>query len=269
MNTKTAAEVWRNIGMMGAYSPAMSNRPAVMNIEQVLGKKGLSFAIDSHGSRMFKNGKFADTNSVLADILCTDFRRKERLLSAIRWLLTLPHCRGNIFCTDIDLSRQETERHIEQLCRQGLIINYTPVREGYKDGYTVTVNPQAKDFINKEFAQLYLANYIRRNIQVDELYYNVTLKDVNTQKTYKIDLIYRTGRSVHFVLACLNPKLMDRPELLERLKVSADRLRSNVSIVTSPSIEPQMLRTIMRFNTASNTRDVSVIKLDQLQHLPR
>ena len=218
---------------------------------------------------MAKNGRIADANSALADLYCSDFRHKEKLLSSIRRLATLQYCTDNIYNADISLSGQETGRHLEALYRQGLISSYAPIRNGYKAGYAVTVNPKARDFINKGFAQLYTANYIRRNIQVDELYYDVTLKDVHTQKTYKIDLIYRIGRSVHFVMICLNPKLMERQDLMERLKVSADRLRSNVSIIVSPSIEPQMLRTIMHFNIASNTRDVTVIKLDQLQHLPR
>ncbi|MBQ9110479.1 MAG: hypothetical protein IJY06_03825 [Oscillospiraceae bacterium] len=241
------------------YAPTTVN-----SVNQVLGMKQLAIAADASGRKLSQNGRKPIPNAALAESLSKDYRKYEVLLVRLRQIGSTSDCTGMIQYRDcVPLTPADVFGLIRQFHLQNLILSYAT----YTAGISVTLNPAAKSFFDKGFAQIHIAQYLCRRSPVDELYFDTTLRDVRTGDHLKVDCIYRKGGAVHFVLVCLNPNLLNMNHLLKRLTDTANRLKSNVSIVVSPSVEPLLLRELMHHLTNSNVRDVKIVKYDMLQHL--
>lgn len=148
-------------------------------------------------------------------------------------------------------------------------------RQGYSLSYKINVNYAGViEFIQKNFATFAVIDELksRMNQRIDEIYYDVKLKDRYTGASYHVDVMYRIGGTLYFIVIFLNKGILDQnPSMIERVNRSifnpVNRLRTNVSVVISPSANVKGLIKILRDYKNANAEMPTVVKFNNLDYL--
>lgn len=232
------------------------------NIIDVCRLKHLDFDIEpSTGYRRSKNGKHKSKNSELAEAVSEGYKYYEELHVALRRISSNSQGVGNIYYRDIGISANDIVNMIANLYKAGIVNRYTL----YGSYITVQLNPIAKRFYDKEFTQLHVVNYLNRYKVPNEIFYDCVLTDsYNSNEHYSIDVIYRTGEKVTFVITALSQKV-SLPAQIERITRLANRLKS-LTVVISPSVKNSELfqQLIPHLNRGVS---VNIIPFDQLNRM--
>ena len=231
-------------------------------VMSVLSAKHLTIHRDPQtGFLHSKDGRKNDPNQQLAEAMSVNYGYIETLLTRMRQLAASEVAAGLIQYSETGLIGSVLLAQVQSLCQAGIISRYAE----YSNGVYVQLNPEARSFLSKGFAQLYLTSYIRQHMCPDEIFYDVHLgEDRGGSETYVTDVIYRQGSSVKFTVIALNPKLDQMPQQLERLVRIANRLRSSVTIVVSPSINAQAFAYHINSMTDSKADMVKVVPYTRL-----
>ena len=172
---------------------------------------------------------------------------------------------GLIQYSETGLIRNVLLTQVQALCQAGIISRYAE----YATGIYVQLNSNARNFLSKEFAQLHLVNYIKQNMHPDEIFNEVHLgEDKGGSETYVADVIHRQGSSVKFTIIALNQRVDQMLQQMERLVRIANRLRSSVTIVVSPSIDAHAFAIRLNNMTDSKADIVTVVPYTRLALLP-
>lgn len=147
-------------------------------------------------------------------------------------------------------------------------------RQGYSLTYKINVNyDQVIAFIQKNFATFAVIDELksRMNQRIDEIYYDVKLKDRYTGASYHVDVMYRIGGTLYFIVIFLNKNILDQNAgMIERVNRSifnpVNRLRTNVSVVISPSANINGVIKILNYKN-ENAEMPMVVKFNNLNYL--
>lgn len=212
-----------------------------------------------------KDGRKNDPNQQLAEALSVNYGFLEPMFIRMRQIAANEVAAGLIQYTETGLVRNVLLTQVQSLCQAGIIRRYAE----YATGIYVQLNSNARNFLSKEFAQLHLVNYIKQNMHPDEIFYDVHLgEDKGGSETYVADVIHRQGSSVKFTIIALNQRVDQMPQQMERLVRIANRLRSSVTIVVSPSIDAQAFAIRLNNMTDSKADIVTVVPYTRLALLP-
>lgn len=204
--------------------------------------KRLVFGTDpSTGNHHSKNGKHRNKNSELAEAVSERYGYYEELHVAIRRISSNSQGVGNIYYRDIGITANDAVNMMANLYKAGIVNRYTP----YGSYMTIQLNPIAKRFYDKEFSQLHVVNFLNRYKAPNEVFYDCVLTDsYNSNEHYSIDVIYRTGEKVTFVITALSQKVC-LPAQVERITRLANRLKT-LTVVVSPSVNVYELLSQLR-----------------------
>ena len=241
-------------------------RSLLLNTQDVLAAKQLLIQRDPvTGYLRSKDGRKNDLNTPLAVSLGMNYPYFESMHGRLRQIAATDLASGLIQYNDVGLPKKVLCEQVDMLCQAGVINRYA----AYATGLFVELNKDAHSFITKGFAQLHLIDHIKQHKHPDELFYDVHLGETRgAPDTYVIDVMHREGSSVKFTLIALNQHLDKMPQQIDRLVRIANRLRSSVTIVVSPSIDVQAFS--IRFNNMidSRTSAVSVVPFTRHALLP-
>ena len=200
-----------------------------VSVNEILNKKKLAIAIDnSNQTRRSKDGRKIDPNTQLAREIALNYRRYEPL-----------HIRLRSLCTNTNHSGILNAAELTSLTFVDIVKRFTHYTVG---SIFVQFRNEAVDFYSKHFADIYICDLVR-GFKPDEIYYDVTLIDTasTTYSTLKIDVVYRKGAKVNFVVSALSGNVLNKNQL-ERLTKIANRLKYNVTFVISPSVPCDSVR---------------------------
>lgn len=241
-------------------------RQIPMNVQGVLAAKHLLIHRDPQTAFLrSKDGRKHDPNEQLAEALSVNYGFLEPMFIRMRQIAANEVAAGLIQYSETGLIRNVLLTQVQALCQAGIISRYAE----YATGIYVQLNSNARNFLSKEFAQLHLVNYIKQNMHPDEIFYDVHLgEDKGGSETYVADVIHRQGSSVKFTIIALNQRVDQMPQQMERLVRIANRLRSSVTIVVSPSIDAQAFAIRLNNMTDSKADIVTVVPYTRLALLP-
>lgn len=244
------------------YTPKPSN---ARNVRFVLEAKHLVFKRDmTTGALCSKDGRKSNPNLPLAEMISDNYGYNEPVFSRMRQIYATEQCAGLIGYSETGLSRIVLGNCIRMFTNAGIISRHTE----YSTGFYVQLNPEARNFVSKEFAQINVTNYIKLAFHPEEIYFDTTLcEDRNPAEHYTADVIYRIDSSVKFVTIALNPKLLCMPMQIERLVRLANRLRSSVTIVVSPSVDITALSNTLRSRLDPSTSMPYIVPYTRLSLL--
>ena len=212
-----------------------------VSVNEILNKKKLAIAIDnSNQTRRSKDGRKIDPNTQLARELALNYRRYEPLHIRLRSLCTNTNHSGILNAAELtSLTFVDIVNMLTFLRNAGVIERFTHYTVG---SIFVQFRNEAVDFYSKHFADIYICDLVR-GFKPDEIYYDVTLIDTasTTYSTLKIDVVYRKGAKVNFVVSALSGNVLNKNQL-ERLTKIANRLKYNVTFVISPSVPCDSVR---------------------------
>lgn len=236
----------------------MSN---AQTVSKVLSLKQLRFDIDqSTGKRRSKDGRKPNPNSPLAEAISYRYGYFEPVHVKIRAISSTEQNAGMINFNEFFAVRSDDILNlIISLKNAGVIIRYT----NYGTCIYIELNPNAKRFYDKEFAQLHVLNCVNKK-NADECYYDCTLLDSYGNAHYAVDLIYRENSKVTFVVTALSQKIMLSAQL-ERIVRLANRLKS-ITLVISPSVNISELMTKLKYTVNSGV-NIRIIPYTQLNLL--
>ena len=148
-------------------------------------------------------------------------------------------------------------------------------RMGYSITYKINVGYEGVNyFLQKGFATYAVMDAIKRKTfsPIEKMYYDVNLRDIHGKGTIHVDIMYKIGDRLYFVLVFMNKDLLNQdPNMIERVNRTlfgpVNRLRSNVSIVISPSVEVRGLIDIMRKYKDSNATAPIIVPFTDLRHI--
>lgn len=148
-------------------------------------------------------------------------------------------------------------------------------RQGYSLSYKINLDYAGViEFIQKNFATFAVIDELksRMNQRIDEIYYDVKLKDRYTGASYHVDVMYRIGGTLYFIVIFLNKGILDQnPSMIERVNRSifnpVNRLRTNVTVVISPFANVNGLIKILREYKNANAEMPTVVKFNNLDYL--
>ena len=241
-------------------------RQVPMNVQGILAAKHLLIHRDPQtGYLRSKDGRKNDPNQQLAEAMSVRYGFLEPMFIRMRQIAANEVAAGLIQYTETGLVRDVLLTQVQSLCQAGIISRYAE----YATGIYVQLNAYARNFLSKEFAQLYLVNYIKQTMHPDEIFYDVHLGEGRGgSETYVADVIHRQGSSVKFTIIALNQRLDQMPHQMERLVRITNRLRSSVTIVVSPSIDVQSFAVRLNNMTDSKADIVTVVPFTRLALLP-
>lgn len=249
------------------YAPAPQRQTA--SISSVLSMKGLAFDISAQGYKLSKNGKRPDKNTPLANTLSYNYGAREYVFQLLRKIASTTNHAGIIDFDDVrrnaGMTPSSLTTMLNEMRDQGLLCS----ANAYVVGMYVTLNPGADTFLQKTMHVLHVVSYLnsRYGNSIDEIYYDCHLTDKNTGKKYVLDVIYRIGGHVYFINTAMNQNLVNMPNMMERLTTNADRIRSNYSVVVSPSVNGGMVRMLLNRLTGDKASAVTVVPYDKLSML--
>ncbi len=148
-------------------------------------------------------------------------------------------------------------------------------RKGYSLTYKINVDYEGvTDFIQKGYATFAVMDAIKSkvNARVDEMYYNVNLRDKHGNGTIHVDIMYRINETAYFVLVFMNKDLLNQDQIMvdrvnRTLFGPVNRLRSNVSIVISPSVSLNGVVGIMKNYKDSQASTPRVASFNNLNYI--
>ena len=237
-----------------------------VNVQGVLAAKHLVIMRDpATGHLRSRDGRNADLNEPLSAEMSYDYPNDEAMQTRMRQIAATEQSSGMIFYNDVGMLRHSLLAKMKTFQQAGLIKRY----DEYPTGIYVVLNPDARPFLSKTFAQLCVVNYLRTKRFSNEIFYDVHLdEDRGGNDHYTVDVIYRQGTALKFIVIALNPKLDQMQQQMERIVRIANRLRSSVTILVSPSVDARMIA--MRINAMTDSRAdaVSVVTYPHLSLLP-
>lgn len=236
----------------------MSNAPTV---NKVLDRKQLRFDIDpATGKRRSKDGRKPHPNMPLAEAISRRYGPLESVHVKIRSISSTAQNSGMLnFNEFYPIRSDEILQLVISLKNARVITRYTY----YGTCVFIELNPIAKRFYDKEFGQLHVLNYISKK-HVDECYYDCILTDTYGSERYMVDIIYREGTKVTFVITALSQKIT-YPAQLERIVRLANRLKS-ITLVISPSVNVNELMARLRHSVNSGV-SIKLVPFTQLNLL--
>jgi hypothetical protein len=241
----------------GGYNNNYNRPNSPMNIYGVLQHKRLAYDRDATGRFISENGKIHNENLPLAEVMSTEYNRYEDLYVKLRAIAATPQNGGMVYFSEVQLSPNTVVQFIARLQGAGIVASYSLYNKGCgNDGVYVKMNTSATGFLNKGFAQMYVASRINDMYRPDEVYYGCRLQNdyPNMDGSYDkfaVDVMYRTGSDVHFVIIALSRNVTTAPNQYNRLINLVSRLKTAITIVVSPSVNIQSVVNLVR----SNTRD--------------
>lgn len=233
-----------------------------LTIPMILDLKRLRIEVDpSNGHLRSKDGRKNNQNTALAEALSSNYEYYESLHVSLRRLSASTQNAGTINYSDMyPIRPNDVLTMIADLHKAGIINRYTP----YGNSIYILLNPVAKKFYDKEFAQLHLIKYINSHKAPNEIYYDCVLSDTYGSGRYTIDVLYRTGETANFVITALSQKVT-LPAQIERIVRLANRLKS-LTVIVSPSINSQELRMLIGRSTNSGV-NVKIVPYNKLYML--
>ncbi|MCD7810289.1 MAG: hypothetical protein LUG91_00290 [Ruminococcus sp.] len=148
-------------------------------------------------------------------------------------------------------------------------------RNGYSLTYKINVDYEGvTDFIQKGYATFAVMDAIKSkvNARIDEMYYNVNLRDKHGNGNIHVDIMYRINETAYFVLVFMNKDLLNQNQIMidrvnRTLFGPVNRLRSNVSIVISPSVNLIGVVEIMKSYKDSQAHAPRVARFNKLNFI--
>lgn len=219
----------------------------------------------------------------------SDGNRIDQLIRNLAYYIHQQYCGRNYVGTEMFMEELRKaaakEPHTFQYdeTQKELIKRLVDCHAAERYGYSLTYRVLAKnngvvDFLQKGFADIAVVDEIKKNVnaRVDEIYYNVNLEDLNGRSPIHVDVVYRIGSVAYFVLIFMNRSMLDQTEFMvnrvnKTLITPANRLKTNVSIVISPSVQlydkggQEGVITIMRKYTKNNVSTPIVAPFNNLR----
>ena len=235
--------------------------PLKTNVKAALAEKHLAILRDpATGALYSKDGRKNDPNLPLARLISENYTANESMYLCLRQIAATGQYSGLVSYADTGLSRYRLTENIRLLNRAGIIARYTE----YAAGFYVELAPEAREFLNKGFSQIYLTDFVKKNLRPDELFFDVTLADDrNSSERYKADLIYRNGDRVKYVCIAMNPKLPNMANQIEKIVRFANRFDGSLSIVISPSADKTALYNTLRSRLGYGVRVPNIVPYTQ------
>lgn len=235
------------------------------NVRSVLGEKHLAILRDpTNGTLCSKDGRRSNPNLPLAQAISSNYAISELMYTRLRQIAATEQYSGLVTASETELSSYTLANNIRSLTRAGIICKSTE----YSSGYYIQLVPEARDFLNKGFAQIYLSDYVKTNLHPEEIYYDVTLtEERNLSERYKVDLIYRKDNRVSFAVIALNRKLTSMPAQIDKLVRISNRLRSSLTIVVSPSVDRTALQELLRSRLNYDVKIPDIVPYTRLMYL--
>lgn len=238
-------------GMGFSYAPE--------SIDTILGKKCLAFLAPC------SSGRVSVPNAGAAEVICSDFKRNEKLHNELKKITVTPTGTGYIAYCDTRLLYSELTDRLDKLKKIGLL---RTVVFG-TDCVYVAVEQAANSFITKDFAVIYVVNELKRKGAFD-IRYNCKLRDTHGGEDLQTDVIYQQEKGGHaeFLKIVLNPRLTEytnpnTEKSYRKIIAAAERLRG-LTLIVSPSVNTALLGQIL----ANYTRcPIRIVKLDELYRL--
>ena len=214
------------------------------SVHAALAADGLAIRRDpSTGRLRSRDGRKPDPNLPVAQILSEDYGRNEGFCQRMRQIASSKQAMGFADPENTGLTGNALKERIRLMSGIGLITRYTPARSGYY----VQLNPKAVSFLTKEFAQIYICDYIRRRFRPDEIYFDVSICGERTgSELFALDVVCRQGSSFMAVVTALNTNLLNAPNQLDRLTRVMERLHIPLKIVVSPAVDTKALSEQLR-----------------------
>ena len=233
----------------------MSNAPST---SKNLGMKQLRFDVDpATGRRRSKDGRKQNPNAPLANAISYRYGYFEPVHVKIRAISSTAQNAGMLNLNELyPIRPDEVLQLVASLKNAGIITRYS----NYGNCIYIELNPIAKKFYDKEFAILHALNSISRK-HVDECYYECVLADTYGSEKYVVDIIYREGSRVTFVVTALS-KNITFPAQLDRIVKIANRLKS-VTVVISPSVNINELMAKLRYMVNSGV-SIKLVPFNQI-----
>lgn len=146
---------------------------------------------------------------------------------------------------------------------------------GYSLSYKINVEYEGVNyFLQKGFATFAVMDAIKRETYspIEKMYYDVNLRDIRGRGNIHVDIIYKIGDRLYFVLVFMNKDLLSQDSnMIERVNRTlfgpVNRLKSNVSIVVSPSVEVKRLIDIMRKYKDANATAPIIVPFTDLKRI--
>ena len=237
-----------------------------VNVQGVLSAKHLVILRDpATGHLRSKDGRNPDLNEPLATEMSYDYTHDEAMQTRMRQIAATEQSSGMIFYREVGMLRHTLLTKVQAFHQAGLIKRY----DEYATGLYIVLNPDARAFLTKTFAQLCAVSYLRAKRFPNEILYDVHLgEDRGGTDHYTVDVIYRQGTALKFIIIAINPKLEQMPLQMERIVRLANRLRSSVTVLVSPTVDASALA--MRINSMTDARAdaVSVVRYPIFSLLP-
>lgn len=238
-----------------------------LTIPMILDLKRLRIEVDSsNGHLRSKDGRKNNPNAALAEALSVNYEYYEPLHVTLRRFSASAQNAGTINYSDMSPIRpNDVLAMIADLHKAGIINRYTLYGyPPYGNSIYILLNPIAKKFYDKEFAQIHLVKYINSHKAPNEIYYDCVLSDTYGSDHYAIDVLYRIGETANFVITALSQKMM-LPAQIERITRLANRLKS-LTVIVSPSINSHDLR--MQIGRSINSRvNMKIVPYNKLYML--
>lgn len=228
----------QNQPMRSAFTPIHQT----VTVNEVLKMKQLAFARDNLSNRYISTN--AKTNlspnaRISAELIFPNYKQMEKVWMALRRIASSNECTGIINSYECGVDQIPLKTLLTKLQLAGLLSSHSSVPYGS----FVVMNTHAKQFIKKDCATLYLAyKLINKRPVPDELYYDVVLQDNFSGEPITVDAIRRCGDTVDFYLVVLNPNVGNMQNYVERIVNTCNRLKKNVSLVLSPSVNAAAFR---------------------------
>ncbi len=228
-------------------------------IDMILGKKCLAF------SSPYSTASAYDSISQLADYICEDFQKFERLHNEIKRIAIAPNCAGHIKYVESGISFSDLYHRINKFKSAGLLKSAV----FGSDCVFIAVEPSAVGFLTRDFAVLHTVSELRRRGAAD-VRYNCQLRDTHTAKQLNIDIICQRERGgrAEFIMVIPNSRLAEytNPNNVKhyrKIVVAAERLKG-LTLVVSPSVDTAVLKRIL----ASYTKyPIHIVKLSDLRFI--
>lgn len=145
----------------------------------------------------------------------------------------------------------------------GFRLGSTPIYE---------LNPAYSEYVNRYHAIFaVILELLVTADPIEELYFDVKLVDVNSrlmlneEQGFKVDIMYRIGSSVYFVLILPNKNiLVDYNRFNRKVLIPLNRLLSHVAVVIHPNFDDSQFYNIIQNTKSQNSQMPKVAYFDNL-----
>lgn len=230
---------------------------SISSVDEILNKKRLSLIRKS----MLTSNE-SNLNALARILVGSDFYKYEFVQHSLRKILCNPGGIGTIALCDVTkpgVSYSDVIAYLNRLREANLLLSVQQ-----HNGYVhVIVNEMARSFLNDTMFSRAAIQAVK-NHNPQQYFFDCELCDQIMKVRLHLDIMYLMNGSLCFAHVFANPNLMQNVNALGKLVAMADRLRSNFTVIVSPSVDVNAVKAYVDAHKAPQTRSIRVVQLHQL-----